>query len=255
MPREQVVQHETAGRRGRNGDGVERVPDWRPGEVVRRPQPREERRRPRIETGRVERLVQPVGLEVDRYKHQMGGDPAVDPAHALPLEGLHAGLIHLEDSQAVRQLRAAQRVAVQTGAEDHVLPDPGRGRFGQPILRIARAGVLGGDGVETPQQLVDNDPVEQAVVGDLPPEWRHHPRGIRIVQDRVGMPPPVVRPDSGGERRRAADPSRNPAACSARRHVTAYSHPGPRQVRPRGQSGPIALAIWCCSLVWPSAVS
>lgn len=62
------------------------------------------------------------------------------------------------------------------------------------------------DRVERPEQLVDDDPVEQAVMGDLPPERRHQPHGVGVVQNRVGVPSPVARPDPGRERRRTADP-------------------------------------------------
>ena len=66
------------------------------------------------------------------------------------------------------------------------------------------------DRVERLKQLVDDDPVEQAVVGDLTPERRHQPHGVGVVQNRVAVPSPVVGPDPGRERRRTADP------CSAR---------------------------------------
>ena len=142
------------------------------------------------------------------------------PAHLLLLDRLHARLVHLEDPHAVGELRVAQGVGVESGPQDHVLPDAVHDRFGKPVLRIARPqDVLGMDGVERPEQLVDDDPVEQAVVGDLPPERRHHPDGVGVVQDRVRVPAPVVRPDARRERRRAADPSRVPGAGPARGHA------------------------------------
>ena len=126
-------------------------------------------------------FVQPVGFEVDRHEPQMGGQAAVHPAHARLLERLHARLIHLEDADAVGEFRMPQGVAVQPGAEDHVLPDPGRERFRESILGVARPqDVLGMDRVERPEQLVDDDPVEQAVMGDLPPERRHQPHGVGV---------------------------------------------------------------------------
>ena len=207
------------------------LPDGRPGEVVGRSKPREEGRRPWVEPGAVERFVQPVGLEVDRHERQMGGEPAVHAAHAPFLERLHARLIHLEDPCAFGELRVPQGVAVQPGAEDHVLPDAGRDRLRESILGVARPqDVLGVNRMERSEQLADDDPVEQPVVGDLPPERRHQPHGIGVVQDRIGMPAPVVRPDAGRERRRTADPSRIPGAGSRRSHAQSI-----QAVRPCGR--------------------
>ena len=237
MPGEQEVQHQPAVRRCCRGDGVERVPNGRPGEVVRRPQPREERRRLWVEPGTVQRFVQPIGLEIDRHERQMGGEPAVHPAHPLLLECLHARLIHLEDPDALHELRMPQSVAVQPGAEDYVLPDAGRDRLLESILGIARTqDVLGVDRVERPEQLVDDDPVEQAVVGDLPPERRHQPHGVGVVQDRVGMPPAVVRPNAGRQRRRTADASSSRSTGSTRRHAAEHTGAG---------------ALTCCSVFAP----
>ena len=164
-------------------------------------------------------FVQQVGLEVHRHQRQMGGQAAVHPAHALLLERLRARLIHLEDPDAFTELRMPQRVAVQPGAEDHVLPDAGRDRFRESILGVARPqDVLGVDRVERPEQLVDDDPVEQAVTGDLPLERRHQPHGVGVVQNRVSVPSPVVGPDPGRERRRTADPCSARSGGATRRH-------------------------------------
>ena len=103
-------------------------------------------------------------------------------------------------------------------------PDASRDRLLEPILGVARPqDVLGVDRVKRSEELVDDEPVEQAVVGYLAPERRHQPHGVVVVQNRVGMPPAVVRPDTGRERCRTADPSGTRTTGSTRVHAAEHT--------------------------------
>jgi hypothetical protein len=78
-------------------------------------------------------------LEVDRHEMQPGRHAEAEVDQALPLPGLRARLVHLEDMQAPAQIRPPLREGVETGAQDDVLADAARRLGGDEILHDPRA--------------------------------------------------------------------------------------------------------------------
>ena len=73
-------------------------------------------------------------LEVDRHKPQPAGDADAQLHETATLPRLGAGLVDLEDPQAVAELGPALGEGVQAGTEDDELGDAGVGLLGHQVL-------------------------------------------------------------------------------------------------------------------------
>ena len=85
--------------------------------------------------GRHEAIAQGLALEVDRDESQLrwDGNPGVRQSSAFP--SLCRGVVRFEDAQAERDVGIAVGKRIETGAEEHVLPNTGRDYLGEGIFR------------------------------------------------------------------------------------------------------------------------
>ena len=125
-------------------------------------------------------------------------------------------MIHLEDAQSVGEFSLAQREGVESGTEDHVLPDPGADRLPQPVLGIADAqDVLGVYRPKHLQQAMHDQSVQEPVGGDQAPERRGHLQRVVVGKDRWAVPAQVTGANRRYQHRRSARPQIAPVAPSS----------------------------------------